>query len=158
MLGRAKIAVVNDREQCLNDIHALISQISDGFEVSQFKSAYPLLEELDQGENYDLIIVGLAMKEANGLALVAAIRNRGLKSPMIMVSGVVDDLFQENLIELDITGFLHRSAPPEELKETILKALKRGELVKPKRSVGANDEDASSSQTAPRRRVKSPCN
>lgn len=120
-----KIAVVDDHDLFVEGVCSLIKQISSSYEVIGFTSAEELLKSANSNLPYTLIITDMAMKGINGLALIAALRANDIKTPVIVMSGVVENhsLSEENLLKMGAHAFVHKTAGRDKLRETIIKAL-----------------------------------
>lgn len=120
-----KIAVVDDHELFVEGVCNLISQISPDYEAIGFTSAEELLKSANTEQHFTLIITDMAMKGINGLALIAALRANDIRTPVIVMSGVVENhsLSEENLIKMGAFAFVHKTAGSEKLKNTVIRAL-----------------------------------
>lgn len=85
---RVNIAIVDDHELFLTGISSALQDASRDFMISKFVSAKPFIESLNNNQNYDLLIIDLAMKGINGLALISMVRKRGIECPIIILTGV----------------------------------------------------------------------
>ena len=118
------IAIVDDHELFLSGIGGLIRQMDSRFVVAGYARGSDLIESLKTGSpKLDLLITDLTMKQVNGLALAAAVRQLLPLLPIIMVSGVEDALSGQNLTMLGINGFVAKSASEPTLRAAIVSAL-----------------------------------
>lgn len=127
MSAKISIAVVDDHGLFLEGICNLIRQISTELDVSGFKSAKDLIVLVNSGHHFDVIISDLAMKDINGLALIAALRAGGHETPVIIASGVGegDPSVAANLIRSGAAAFVHKSSDSATLKRVIYSTLGR---------------------------------
>ncbi|MCI5496516.1 MAG: hypothetical protein MR407_09325 [Roseburia sp.] len=51
-----------------------------GYTITKFSEGKNLLEAIDQGKNFELLILDVMMEEADGIALAKGIRERCVKS------------------------------------------------------------------------------
>lgn len=88
MGDRINIAIVDDHELFLTGVCSSLQDANSDFSIAKFVSAKPFIESLNTNQNYDLLIIDLAMKGINGLALISLIRKRGIACPIIILTGV----------------------------------------------------------------------
>lgn len=115
MRDPVRIAVVDDHELFVEGVCNLIKQISPTYEAIGFTTAEDLLKSVNSGSLFKLIITDMAMKGINGLALIAALRANKVHTPVVVMSGVVENhsLSEENLLKMGAHAFVHK------LKEAI---------------------------------------
>lgn len=130
MSNPVTIAVVDDHELFVEGVCNLIKQISPSYEARGFTTAEDLLKSVNSGNPYQLIITDMAMKGINGLALIAALRANQVRTPVIVMSGVVENhsLSEENLLKMGAHAFVHKTVGSDKLRAVIIQALDRGDL------------------------------
>lgn len=130
MSKSVRIAVVDDHELFVEGVCNLIKKISPSYDAIGFTTAEDLLKSVSSGDVYQLIITDMAMKGINGLALIAALRANKVRTPVIVMSGVVENhsLSEENLLKMGAHAFVHKTAGSDKLRATITKALDRDDL------------------------------
>ncbi len=79
---------------------------SVGYEVTSVSSAQEALEVL--GEPFCVIVTDLQMPAMDGLAFVGEIRRRGIKMPVVVMSGCFNEGSQADLGRLGVTMFLDK--------------------------------------------------
>lgn len=121
--GLIHIAVVDDHELFLSGITGLVRQMDPRFVVTGYLRGSDFIESLKPTSRLDILITDLTMKQVNGLALAAVVRQHLPQLPIIMVSGVEDALVGENLPKLGISSFVAKSASEATLKQAIMAAL-----------------------------------
>ena len=92
-----KVLIVDDDEAVLNMLYKVIR--SNGIEADTVTSGEKALEVL-AGNSYDLILLDVNMHGMDGFQVVQSIRKKGLKTPIIIVSGRKEDY--DTLYGLDI--------------------------------------------------------
>lgn len=125
--GSIHIAIVDDHELFLSGITGLIRQMDSRFVVTGYLRGSDFIESLKTMSGLDILITDLTMKQVNGLALAAVVRQHLPQLPIIMVSGVEDALAGENLPALGISGFVAKSASEATLRQAIMAALEQQE-------------------------------
>ena len=92
-----KILIVDDDAAVLSLLNKVIR--SNGLDATCAESAETALDLLS-ANTYDLILMDVNMRGMDGFTAVEAIRNRGIKTPIIIVSGRKEDY--DTLYGLDI--------------------------------------------------------
>ena len=92
-----RVLIVDDDEAVLTMLYKVIK--SNGIEADTVSSGESALEALGR-QNYDLILLDVNMHGMDGFQVVQQIRRRGLKTPIIIVSGRKEDY--DTLYGLDI--------------------------------------------------------
>ena len=92
-----RVLIVDDDESVLNMLYKAIR--SCGLEAKTAPSGERALEMTAQ-ERFDLILLDVNMRGMDGFQVVEALRNRGSKTPIIIVSGRKEDY--DTLYGLDI--------------------------------------------------------
>lgn len=125
MSDPVRIAVVDDHELFVEGVCNLIKQISPTYEAIGFTTAEDLLKSVNSGSLFKLIITDMAMKGINGLALIAALRANKVHTPVVVMSGVVENhsLSEENLLKMGAHAFVHKTAGSDKLRQAIIRAL-----------------------------------
>ncbi|MFY0681636.1 MAG: response regulator transcription factor [Thalassovita sp.] len=123
-----QIALVDDHALFLEGIRHLLTDNTTDLEPHVYQSSLLLLEEIDQGKSFDVIVTDLAMKEINGIALIGALRARGVDVPVIVLSAAEDAITRANTDLVGAFRFVHKSAEKEVLFDAIYSAAKSGPL------------------------------
>lgn len=119
----AHIAIVDDHALFLRGIEHLLAHYPGALEVLTFPSGLDLLDAVDNGLQFDLVITDLAMKTINGIALIHALRQRLISVPVIVLSASEDAVTRANAEQIGAFCFLHKSVDQALLFDTIAEAL-----------------------------------
>jgi PAS domain S-box-containing protein len=92
-------------------------------EADDGEQALALLEELEGMA--DLVLSDVVMPEMGGVALVHAIRERGWKMPVILLSGYPQERDAADLNAYRVSAWLSKPLNVEELAEAVAQALRR---------------------------------
>ncbi len=115
--GIGRILLVEDEDSVR--AYALRALTSRGYTVIEADSGESALEVIDSdSEGFDLILSDVVMPEMDGPTLLREIRERGIKTRIIFVSGYAADAFEKNLEGQSDFVFLPK---PFSLKELIEK-------------------------------------
>jgi FixJ family two-component response regulator len=85
---KSVVYVVDDDQGVLGSLRFLLE--TDGFEVRTFRSGLALLDSLDDGRA-DCIVVDYKMPGMNGIDLALRLRERKVKTPVVMITGYPDE-------------------------------------------------------------------
>lgn len=116
------IAIVDDHKLFLNGLVLMIENAPGAHEVAAFECPLELIDTLDNGHRFDLIICDLIMNRMNGLAFVDSIR-RNHQVPVLMLSGINTAPPIPEMRKLGVVGFVHKAAEDAILFEAIESAL-----------------------------------
>ena len=83
-VSQYKVLIVDDEEPNLRNLAAALSS---KYPVKTYLDARQALKEIDDGENYDVIISDYRMPEMNGVDFFKALKQRHHPAPRIMVTG-----------------------------------------------------------------------
>jgi DNA-binding NarL/FixJ family response regulator len=115
-LARAlQIALLDDHQMFLDGISMLFNGFGDRFNVTPFNTPKDLIDVVDAGVAYDLVICDLIMREMNGLAFITTLRSHSKSTPILMLSGINTDPPINEIIRLGANGFIHKSADNDTL-------------------------------------------
>jgi DNA-binding NarL/FixJ family response regulator len=110
MTSKLSIALGDDHRMFSDGFSALLSTLRDGYEVEVFSDPVDFLKGFKLANGYDLIVLDLVMRSMNGLAVLAAIRERKSGTPVMMLSGIGAEPPVTEMKKLGARGFVHKSA------------------------------------------------
>ncbi len=117
-----RIALVDDHELFLGGLARSLADSEMVDAVSEYRSPAKLIEELEAGQRFDLIISDLLMGEMNGFAFAETLR-KATDAPVMLISGIETPPSVEELRRHRINAFVHKSAPVEVLLKAISAAV-----------------------------------
>ena len=85
MRKMSKLLVVDDNEEVAELICEML--VDAGYEVSVSHDGRQVIERLDNGEKFDVIISDLIMPEIDGFGLLSELRDRHDETPVLVLSG-----------------------------------------------------------------------
>ena len=116
--GNAKILFVDDNNEFLNVTEKML--INLGCEVTTAKSPLKAQEILENSpESFNLVISDYSMPELNGIEFSKNIYRTNKNLPVIICSGTVIDLKEENIDETGIKLFIEKPVTLNQLSEAI---------------------------------------
>tara|TARA_B100000676_G_C17689857_1_gene635754 strand:- start:275 stop:661 length:387 start_codon:yes stop_codon:yes gene_type:complete len=114
-----KIIVVDDDETIQKAIARILE--SDGYEVTTSPYLATSLSSAMNGQ-YDLMTLDINMPGINGVDVAQAYQSREVKTPIVIVSGWVDEMKQE-LIDAGIRHFVSKPFTAEGLLDAVRDAI-----------------------------------
>lgn len=99
----------------LDGSHYLVSSFSETYKPTLFETPLELLQTLETGMAFDLIVADLVMPSMNGLAFVSVLRTRQIETPVLIVSGTDTPLSPEDFLNAGANGFLSKQSSKGEL-------------------------------------------
>lgn len=81
----------------------------DGFEVDQAADGPTALAGLERGEAPDAVILDWNMPGMNGLQVLRAMREDGLATPVLFLTGHSDQIFEESALDGGAADFVDKS-------------------------------------------------
>lgn len=121
-----KIGLIDDHKLVLDGLEKTLVGLNAARTVTTSSSPTQILDQLDQGETFDLIISDLIMDGMNGLAFLSALRSRRDKTPVLLMSGTAIDPPIEQIKSLGAKGFVHKAADPDVFESAIETILSGG--------------------------------
>jgi two-component system cell cycle response regulator len=128
----------------------ITKQMSDlGFEVDQAEDGQQGLAKLDE-ITVDLILLDVTMPVMDGPTMLAALRDRGNQTPVIMLTSESKRSIVAGAVKLGIEDYILKPFKPDELRGKVMKALRLVGAGGSGGSIGANPAVASAAaHTAP---------
>ena len=119
-------------------IRTIISKqmIELGFEVDHAEDGEQGLVKIDQGP-VDLILLDVTMPVMDGPTMLAKLREKGNRTPVIMLTSESKRSIVSGAVKLGIDDYILKPFKPDELRGKVLKALKLDGTATAATSVGA---------------------
>ena len=112
-----RIALVDDHRMFVDGFGVLLTSLRPGLEVIPFDEPVVFLRRLEAGDTFDLVILDLVMRSMNGLAVLAAMRDRKARAPVLVISGIGTEPPLAEMRALGARGFVHKTADTGTLVE-----------------------------------------
>lgn len=127
-----QIAIVDDHQMFSDGLAQLIATLGDSYACVPINSPLAAIQMIESGHRFDLVISDLIMDSINGIAFVRALRSRGAKMPILIVSGINTAPPVEEALRLGAQGFLPKSASAQTLREALNTVLEGDIFLPPK--------------------------
>lgn len=115
-LGK-RILVVDDEEIVRETVLAILAAL--GFRATAVPGGAEALALLEKGDIPDLMMLDLTMPGLNGADVFKRLRNRGMKFPVLVVSGYSEDKLSSLFPGKGPDGFLQKPFSPDSLKSKL---------------------------------------
>ncbi|MDF1767945.1 response regulator transcription factor [Maricaulis sp.] len=112
-----RIALIDDHRMFVDGFAVLLGSLRPDYEVCTYDAPVAFLEDLEAGQSFDLVILDLVMRSMNGLAVLAAMRDRRFRAPVLVLSGIGSEPPIAEMRSLGARGFVHKSADTAVLVE-----------------------------------------
>ncbi|MGA1843710.1 MAG: response regulator [bacterium] len=122
----AKILIIEDMFEIRMMIRSFLER--KGHAVTDAQNGDEALERLSS-DNPEVIITDLLMPGKDGLGTIKELRNKGLKTPIIIVTGYEEPISQEDAKQYGITKILMKPFSSDELVKAVEHSLGMRETV-----------------------------
>lgn len=126
----SRFLVVDDHRLFLEGMRHLLQNIADGITVDLSATVADALQRIDQGINYDLMLLDLQLPEMDGFTLLKSLKARSVLIPTIIVSSSTDASVIRECLAAGASGFINKNASAEEMAKAIKQVL-AGEVALP---------------------------
>ena len=110
------VYIVDDDESVRTALSRLMR--SAGIESHAYESSERFLDEV-RNEGYACILVDMTMPRMNGMELIARLKEKGIKIPVIALSARDDDEIRQNAKDLGVRFFLRKPVDDQALIDAI---------------------------------------
>ncbi|MFN7179537.1 response regulator [Hyphomonas sp.] len=100
-----RVALVDDSPAVRQSLSMLLK--NRGYAVDSFSGAGELLSALEEGA-FDIFVLDLKLQESNGIALLSAIRSRGIAAPAILITGWEAGIADKQARDAGFEGFVRK--------------------------------------------------
>lgn len=111
-----KVCIVDDERE-LADTYA--AYLGRSYEVRTFNTPQSALAEFDRDYQPDLVITDLKMPGMDGEQFIEAAQEKGVVSPVILMSGHAEKSHALKAIEQGVSRFLEKPFEPAKLRQAI---------------------------------------
>lgn len=122
-----RLLLVDDHAVVRRGIRAILEDQLSGAEVAEAGDGEAALRML--AAPFDGVILDLSMPGRNGIDLLAEIKHRWPKLPVLIMSLHAEEHFAVRALRAGASGYLTKAAAPEELVEAVLKITRGGKYI-----------------------------
>lgn len=121
MNSKIKILLVDDHPMFLDGLDLVLTQ--QNIEVVTAENATQALAEVDKEKKFSVIFVDLQMPGLDGYALITALRERQIFTPVIVMSASEETDSISRALELGALGYLPKSIQSDKIADAIQRVL-----------------------------------
>jgi len=81
----------------------------EGYDVTSFANGHDTLTYLQEGGEADVLLLDWRMPGMNGLEMLRELRRRGIMTPVIFLTGLGDDVYEEAALAGGAVDFIDKS-------------------------------------------------
>lgn len=106
-LPPVRIILVDDDDSFRESLG--LNLVDEGFDVQSFASGEPALDYFQRGGVADVILLDWRMPGMNGLEVLRRLRRAGTTTPVIFLTALSDDIYEEAALEGGAVDFIDKS-------------------------------------------------
>ena len=125
-MPRYRVLVVDDEEFVRESLVDLLD--SDDYRARAAPNGKAALELVEK-ESFHLIVTDLQMPEGDGMSLLAGVRERGLDTPVVLLTGVGTVKDAVAAMKAGAFDFIQKPVDPEQFMLVVKRAIEHGRLV-----------------------------
>ncbi|MCG7201221.1 response regulator transcription factor [Marinobacter pelagius] len=104
-----KLFIVDDHQLFIDGMRHLLTHLAGVSVIEETNRAEEAIEKLEKEDNFDLVLIDLAMPGMDGLAILQRLREAGSVTPVVVVSAEEDISRIESALELGALGYIPKS-------------------------------------------------
>jgi DNA-binding NarL/FixJ family response regulator len=125
-----RIALADDQALVRKGLRALLNSIG-GIEIAIEADSGRTLVDALAAQSVDVVVSDIRMPELSGIDALIALRERGDKTPVILLTTFDDHELMLAAVDAGAQGFLLKDASPEDLRDAILRVASGETLLQP---------------------------
>ncbi|MDX2090137.1 MAG: response regulator transcription factor [Kofleriaceae bacterium] len=122
-----RLLLVDDHAVVRRGIRAILEDQLSGVVVAEASNGDEALAALEA--TFDGVVLDLSMPGRSGIDLLAEIKHRWPKLPVLIMSLHAEDHFAVRALRAGASGYLTKAAAPDELVEAVLKITRGGKFI-----------------------------
>ncbi|MCS7215876.1 MAG: response regulator transcription factor [Thermodesulfovibrio sp.] len=123
-----KVLIVDDHTLFRKGLKEILLDFPLIKDCKEAKSGYEAMDFLSK-ESFDLVFLDIAMSEINGIETLKKIKNLYPETKVLMLSMYPEEQYAIRSLKCGASGYLTKSADPEELLKAIDKIIKGGKYL-----------------------------
>jgi len=127
MKDRKNILVIDDEPIVLDSCRRILKQ--EGFDVNGAFNGREGLKKIEE-DKYDAVLVDWKLPEIDGMEVLRIIKKNHPEVIVVMITGYPSVESAVKAMKLGVSDYISKPFTPEELKETIIKAIENTRTVK----------------------------
>ncbi len=126
-----KVLLVDDHPLILTALQTVIKTMGDDVTVVGVETAEAARAELRRSDDFDLVMLDLALGEVDGFAVLAELRRTWPALPVVVVSATERQVDVIRAIDMGAMGFVPKKSPHAELFEALRMVMSGGVYIPP---------------------------
>ena len=122
-----RVLLVDDHAVVRSGMRTILEDHMTNVEVEEAANGEAALAAL--ANPFDVVVLDLSMPGRSGIDLLAEVKHRHPKLPVLIMSFHAEELFAVRALRAGAAGYLMKSAAPEELAAAVNKVVKGGRYV-----------------------------
>jgi DNA-binding NarL/FixJ family response regulator len=122
-----RILLVDDHAVVRRGVRSILEDRLSGIDVVEAGSGDEALQKLES--TFDAVVLDLSMPGRSGFDLLAEIKHREPKVPVLIMSLHAEDQYAVRALRAGAAGYLTKSAAPEQLVVAVTKIMRGGRYV-----------------------------
>jgi two-component system, OmpR family, response regulator ChvI len=106
-VSRARVALVDDDDLFRESVARNLTEA--GYEIRSFSEGSRALDWFGSGGRADLVLLDWKMPEMNGIEVLRRMRLAGLETPVIFLTGLTDQIYEEAALTGGAVDFVEKS-------------------------------------------------
>src|ERR1700726_654279 len=106
-LRQVRVLLIDDDDEFRESLS--LNLVDEGFAVTTFANGPSALEYVAGGENAEVILLDWRMPGMNGLEVLRELRQRGIATPVIFLTALSDDIYEEAALAGGAVDFIDKS-------------------------------------------------
>lgn len=104
-----KLFIVDDHQLFIDGMRHLLTHLGGVSVIEESNRAEEAIEKLEKEDNFDLVLIDLAMPGMDGLAILQRLREAGSVTPVVVISAEEDISRIESALELGALGYIPKA-------------------------------------------------
>ncbi|MEJ5227864.1 response regulator transcription factor [Thermodesulfovibrio sp.] len=128
MSSKIKVMIIDDHTLFRKGLREILLDFPFIEECKEARSGKEALEILSQ-EKFDILFLDIAMPDMDGIETLKLIKNRDYQTKILMLSMYPEEQYAIRALKCGASGYITKSADPEELMRAIEKIIAGGKYV-----------------------------
>ena len=124
-----QIIIIDDHALFLQGITTLIAQHLPDAKIETFNNVESAYQFVLTHSDADIILADIFMPKYNGLTIMELLNKEHLLIPILLVSATDDYRLVKQYLDLNASGFIHKSKEPKLLLEAIKQVTEKGSFL-----------------------------
>ena len=105
--GAARIVIVDDDDSFRESLG--LNLVDEGYDVTSFSGGQAALDHFAAGGTADIVLLDWRMPGMNGLEVLRSLRGAGNSTPVVFLTVLHDDIYEDVALEGGVVDFIDKS-------------------------------------------------